>query len=242
MSNYWLLQAAPLEGLRQAAPLDALLARLRGMAEAGRDGLAALAAALLVFVIGWLLAWIVARAGRALLRPLGFNVAARRLLGDRLLGTHEPAHMAGVAIQAVMLAFAAVLAVDVLGFDLGGALLYRFSEVIPRVMAAALLLIVGCFVAMLLGGLAQRFFANAGLGGARLRGQIVTAVFTFFAVVVALEQLGFAAQLVLGIALAVAGSAGLALALAVGLGCRDLARDFVIEYLKAMDDEKQVRS
>jgi hypothetical protein len=233
MTNRFLLQTAPLEGL---------MLRLRGMADAGRDGLAAFAAALLVLAIGWVLGWIVSRVGRMALRPLGFNAAARRLFGERLLGTHEPAHVAGSVLRALVMAFAAVLAVDVLGFDLSGALAYRFLEVIPRVMAAALLLVGGCFAAMLLGGLAQRFFSSAGLRGSRLRGQIVTGVFTFFAVVVALEQLGFAAHFVLGIALTVAGTAGLALALAVGLGCRDLARDFVIEYLKAMDDEKQVRS
>ncbi|MEO5616157.1 MAG: hypothetical protein ABIS67_00150 [Candidatus Eisenbacteria bacterium] len=232
MTNQFLLQAAPFEGL---------MMRLRGMAYAGRDGLAAFAVAFMVLVVGWLLARAVSLTGRALLRRLGFNAASRRLLGDRLLGSHEPAQLAAAALHALVLACAAVLAVDVLGFDLSGALAYRFSEVIPRVLAASLLLVGGSFVAILLGGLAQRFFANAGLRGARLRGQIVTGIFTFFAVVVALEQLGFAAHFVLGIALTVAGAAGLALALAVGLGCRDLARDFVIEYLKAVDDEKQVR-
>ena len=30
---------------------------------------------------------------------------------------------------------------------------------------------------------------------------------------------------------------GLALGLAFGLGCRDLARDFVVEYLRSMDEQ-----
>jgi len=137
---------------------------------------------------------------------------------------------------------AGVLAIDVLGFDLSGALAARFSDLMPRVLAAALVLIAGSALAMLAGGVARRFFTTAGLRGARLRGQIVAGVVTCFAVVVALEQLGFAAQFVLGITIAAAASAGLALALAIGLGCRDLARDFVIEYLKAVDDEHQVRS
>jgi len=232
MTNRFLLQAAPLEGL---------WTRLRGMAEGAREALAAVAAVLLVLAAGWLLAWAVGWLLGALLRSLGFNGAARRLLGERLIGTHEPADVAAAAARWLLFAFAAVLAVDLLGLDLSGSLAYRLAEVLPRVLAAALLLVGGSFVAMLIGGLAQRFFATAGLRGARLRGQIVTGVFTFFAVVVALEQLGFAAQFVLGLALTVVASAGLALALAVGLGCRDLARDFVIEYLKAVDDEKQVR-
>jgi len=37
-----------------------------------------------------------------------------------------------------------------------------------------------------------------------------------------------------------AGAAGLALALAVGLGCRDLVRDFVVEYLRSIEEERRV--
>jgi len=35
---------------------------------------------------------------------------------------------------------------------------------------------------------------------------------------------------------------GLALALAFGLGCRELARDFLIEYLRTLDDDRVPRA
>jgi len=53
----------------------------------------------------------------------------------------------------------------------------------------------------------------------------------------ALEQLGLAAQFIMALSVTAMAVAGLAAALAFGLGCRDLARDFVVEYLRSLEDE-----
>jgi hypothetical protein len=89
---------------------------------------------------------------------------------------------------------------------------------------------------MVFGNVTQRFFETAGMRGGRLRGQAVTVVLTAFAVLIALDQLGFAAQFVMAIGLIAVGAVALAAALAFGLGCRDLARDFVVEYLRSLDE------
>ena len=221
--------------LQTSSPFSALLVRLQSMGGYARDGALVVGVAVLVLIVGWVLALLLGLLVRAILRVTGFNRAARPLFADGPLEGHEPAMVAGEAIRWLAFIGAAVLAVDLLGYDLSAAL----AEVTPRVLAAALILVGGSFVAMLLGALTRRFFASAGMRGARLRGQIVTSIFTFFAFVVALEQLGFAAQFVLALSLIVAGAAGLALALAVGLGCRDLARDFVVEYLRSMEDREE---
>ncbi len=224
--------------LQAAGPFAGLLERLKSMAAYVREDAIAFGAALLVVIAGWVLAILLGLLARILLRATGFNRAARPLFTEGPLGAHEPAVIGGIVVRWLVVIGAIVLAVDVLGYDLSSALAARFTEVAPRVLAAALLLIGGSFGAILLGALTRRFFSTAGVRGARLRGQIVTGIFTFFAGVVALEQLGFAAQFVLALALIVAGAAGLALALAVGLGCRDLARDFVIEYLRTIEEDE----
>ena len=225
--------------LQTSSPFSALLVRLQSMGGYVRDGALVVGVAVLVLIVGWVLALLLGLLARAILRITGFNRATRPLFAEGPLEAHEPAVVAGEAFRWIVFIAAAVLAIDLLGYDLSGALAARFSEVTPRVLAAALILVGGSFVAMLLGALTRRFFSSAGVRGARLRGQIVTGIFTFFAFVVALEQLGFAAQFVLALSLIVAGAAGLALALAVGLGCRDLARDFVVEYLRSMEDREE---
>jgi hypothetical protein len=66
---------------------------------------------------------------------------------------------------------------------------------------------------------------------------VVTFVLVGFSALVALEQLGFAAQFVMAIGVVAAGATGLGLALAFGLGCRELARDFLVEYLRSLHED-----
>ena len=115
------------------------------------------------------------------------------------------------------------------------------SEVVPRVVAAAVLFTVGSLLAMVLGSVTRRFLESAEIRAARLQGQVVSAVLTGFAALVALDQLGFAAQFVMAIGVVVLAALGIGLALAFGLGCRDLARDFVVEYLRSLEDERPKR-
>jgi hypothetical protein len=64
----------------------------------------------------------------------------------------------------------------------------------------------------------------------------VVALLIGFTVLIALEQLGLAAALIVSIAVTAVAATGLALALAFGMGCRDLARDLIVEYLRASDE------
>ncbi len=215
---------------------DNLMTRLDGMFNGATDGFFAFLLALLVGVVGWAVAAIVATAVRLLLRALRFNEGVRGLAGGGTPGK-EPAALAAWAVYWVLIAVALILALDTLGLRLGEAITDRLGDVLPRIVAAGFLLAIGVLVAMLLGALTRRFFDTAGLRGGRLRGQAVTAVLTGFAVLVALEQLGLAAQFVMAIGLIALAAVGLALGLAFGLGCRELARDFVIEYLRSMEEQ-----
>lgn len=191
--------------------------------------------AVAIVVAAWALAMIVSGLVRRILGWVRFSQRVPSWSGGRGV---DAAALVAWAVRWLILASGFILACDVLNFNLSTALTERLSEVLPRVLAATLLLVMGVTAAMLLGTVTERFFASAGLAGARLRGQIVTGLLTLFAVLLALEQLGFAATFAMGIGLILTGAAAIAIALAFGLGCRDLARDFVVEYLKSLDEEK----
>ena len=111
----------------------------------------------------------------------------------------------------------------------------------PRVIAATIVLVVGIALAMVLGAVTRRLFESAGFRGAAIRGRVVTIILSAFAMLLALEQLGLAAQLIVALGVTTVAAAGLAFALAFGLGCRDLARDFVVEMLRSLEDESPQR-
>jgi hypothetical protein len=220
---------------------DILSARLRDMAAGAEQGAINVLLALAVWLVGWGLATLVAWALRGVLRAARFNDAITGLYGTGAAPRHEPAAFASWATYWVLIAVTAILALDTLGFKISGTVGARLAEVVPRIVAASAILIVGLVLAMLAGGLTRRFFETAGIRGARPRGQVVTIALTAFAVLVALDQLGFAAQFVMALGIAAVAAVGLAFGLAFGLGCRDLARDFVIEYLRSLETERRER-
>jgi hypothetical protein len=215
--------------------------RFVALGNSTRGTLAAFAVLAAILLVGWLLALAVSWIIKQLLRSLRFNEGLRGLVGHPVLGAHEPASMAAWAVYWMLLLVTLIVALDVLGLDVGPLLAERMRDVLPRVLAATLLLAGGTLAAMLMGAFTRRFFDGAGLSGGRLRGQGVTAVLTFFAVLLAIEQLGFAVQFVMAIGVVIASAAGLGLALAFGLGCRELVRDFLIEYLRTLEDDRVPR-
>jgi hypothetical protein len=220
---------------------DILTSRLRDLGMGAEQGAINLLLALAVGLVGWALATLAAWGLRAILRAARFNDAIAGLYGTGVAPRHEPAAFASWATYWVLIAITAILALDTLGFKISGTVSDRLAEVVPRIVAAAAILIVGLLVAMLVGGITRRFFETAGIRGARPRGQMVTIALTAFAVLVALDQLGFAAQFVMALGIAAVASVGIAFGLAFGLGCRDLARDFVIEYLRSLETERPQR-
>jgi len=203
---------------------------------AGQGALNALIA-VAVMLLGWALAALVDRVLRGALRALRFDDGVHWLTGPRAAARRQPAAVAARTAYWVVMALAAMLALEVIGLDLANSVGSRLGDVLQRIVTSAILLAVGALVALLVGGITRRVLESAELRSARLVGQVTTAILIGFAALLALEQLGFAAQFVMAIGVIAAAAAGLGLALAFGLGCRDLARDFVVEYLRSLDDE-----
>jgi len=73
--------------------------------------------------------------------------------------------------------------------------------------------------------------ANAGLAETDVLAALTRYAVVAFTVAVTLEELGIAPELVRWAFVIVLGGACLGLALAFGLGCKDLARDWMVRYL-----------
>lgn len=206
----------------------------RGAGRGGAEGVVALT----LVVAGWLLATLVSALVRALVRFSRLDDSLARLLGSWLPGRHAPSALAGWAAYWAVLGASALLALEAAGIEVILPVAARLSEVVPRIVTSALLFASGGLVATVTGAITARFLESAGVRSARLTGRIVGAVLVGFSALLALEQLGLAAQFVMALGTIAAGAAGLALALAFGLGCRELARDFLVEYLRGVDDDR----
>jgi hypothetical protein len=219
----------------QSAGWDVLTQRLRDMADGAEQGAIDLLLAVAVALLGWLVATLVARLTRGILRAARYNEAMGGMMGPA--ANTEPATFASWIVYWVLIAITAMLALDTLGFTIIQPVSERLAEVLPRIVVAAAIGGAGLGLASLVGMMCRRLFESAGMRGARLRAQAVTVILIAFTALLALEQLGFAAQFIMALGVTVVAGAGLAIALAFGLGCRELARDFVVEYLRSIETE-----
>lgn len=100
----------------------------------------------------------------------------------------------------------------------------RLFLLLPQVIAALVILLLGYLVSAFLHRAALLAAVNAGLPRARLMASTTQVLVMLFAVAVALEQVGIGRNIVLATFSIALGSLGLAAALAFGHAARDLAR------------------
>lgn len=190
--------------------------------------LPAILAAVIWFVIGWIvgvaLYHVVVEVVKALrvneaLKATGLNEAAARS-GFNL----DVGKFLGTLIQWFVILVFLVAALDILG--LAAVTLFLQQVVLmylPRVIVAALMIIIGAIAAEVVRGLVIHSARAVGAHGANLAGTIAKWAITVFAVLAALSQLGIGTELIQtlfqGIVIAVALSFGLAF----GLGGKEAA-------------------
>ena len=187
--------------------------------------------------LGWLVAMLVGRAAQFVLAHTGVDASAQKLApGETRRLELYPSRIVGYALFWTIFLSACIIALRVVGLDLAPSIAARLQDVVPRVLTSAVVLILGIPLALAASRIVNALLAPSGVRPNRIRTQAISALLIAFVVLVALEQLGLAAQLVVAIGITVVAAAGLALALAFGLGCRDLARDLIVEYLRASEE------
>jgi hypothetical protein len=125
-----------------------------------------------------------------------------------------------------------LLAVKILGVTAGETILNSLLVMVPQVFSFILILFMGFLMAMFLSVLAQLALASSGIQHPNFWGKIIAWGTFGVAAMFSLQQLGLVGKFVTTLVLILLGTLGLASAMAFGLGCKDLAREFLIELLK----------
>ncbi|MEW6515494.1 MAG: hypothetical protein AB1439_01130 [candidate division FCPU426 bacterium] len=191
-------------------------------------------AAVLVLLAGLFFGWLVRSLAHLLFRWIKLDQKAGEIWLFRLWSRSTHGHLlsdsgANFFFYAVMYA-AILLAVRFLG--VGDTVLRALLDLVPRVFGFILILLLGALIAMFLSILTQLFLATTRLQHPNFWGKVIAWSVFGVTMIYSLEQLGLAGRFLTLAVFLVLGTAGLAGALAFGLGCKDLAREFLIELLK----------
>ncbi len=194
-----------------------------------------LVATLAILVIGWLVAKFLKGLVFRFLLAVRFDIASDRAGIDDVLVRADirqsPAELLAVLVYWLVLLATLVAAVSALGLNQVSEVLERCLVYAPKIIAAVVVLILGLFLASFLAGVVRTAAANASLAESHALAALVRYAVVAFTAAVTLEELGIAPELVRSAFVIVFGAVALALALAFGLGCKDLAREWMVRYL-----------
>ncbi|MHC4337287.1 MAG: mechanosensitive ion channel family protein [Planctomycetota bacterium] len=215
-----------------ADPVRQMLSRILGY-------LPVLLGALLILIVGWIVAKAIRRALDWLLKTIRFDVLAEKAgiseilkKGDLKISAREV--VSGLVYWLVII-MVLVMVVNALGLPKASDVLESLFAYVPNVIAALLVLVVALFLASFVSGIVHTAAGNANLPRPEIFAGVSRWAIIIFAATISLGELGIAPLLVTTTFNIVLGGACLALALAFGLG----GKDAVARYL---DELKERRS
>ena len=191
-----------------------------------------LVAAVVIFVVGWVIAHALGKVVEQILRSLKIDKALQSL------GVEEPIERAGIKLDvgvfigALVKWFVIVVfltaTVDVLGLtQVTDFLKDDVLGYLPNVFVAAMILVVAALIADAVGKLVTGSAKAANLPSSGFLGGVSRWAIWVFAILAALYQLGIAGPMVQTLFIGIVGALALCLGLAFGLGGKDAAAKYL---------------
>lgn len=195
---------------------------------------------IVILVVGWFIATLIAKAIQALLRAVNFNGLAERAgLADfvRRMGVKTDASefLANIAKWFIRL-IVMVVAFDALGLPAVSAVLSKFLLWIPNLVVALIVIVLGGLAAKAVDGLVRGATSEAGFTNPNMIAKIATTAVWIFTIVIAVNQIGIAVTLVNTLFMGFVGALALGLGLAFGLGGKETAGKIVSRWYNESSD------
>jgi hypothetical protein len=205
---------------------DAVFAAISGALFAFIEAIPLVIGALLILAIGWILSNILGRLVQRVVKSAG----ADRMYAEHASGVYgqraasfQPSTVAGEVVKWIIRFVFLVAAANVLNLPQVSLLLNQVLLWIPNLVVAAIVLMLAPLLARFVRGAIEVGAGQMGFSNASLLGRIAEIAIVAFAVVVAINQIGIAANLVNTVFVGLVAALALGFGLAFGLGGRDVA-------------------
>jgi hypothetical protein len=194
--------------------------------------------AIVIFVVGWLIAKIIRFIIERVLRAIRLDSIAEQLKVSEFLAKGgiklALSEIIGLVVYWIIILGVVISSLNLLQLTGVASFLYQILGYVPIVIGALVVLVLGIFISVFVGSIVRTATANLGVSQADLLGKIAQVTIISLTILIALNQLEIGQILTDTVKILLA-TIGLAAALAFGLGCREVAGKFteeVIEKLK----------
>jgi small-conductance mechanosensitive channel len=191
--------------------------------------------AILLLIVGWLVARLFQAILVRLLRRVGLDQLAERTgiaHGLTTVGAQSTlSHLLARTTYWLILIFFILLSLGALGLsDVVTSALNSFFAFLPRLVAAMAIFLVGAFIARIAGDAITAVALQANIATGRVLGQAIRTGILLVVIILSLDELGVQTTILTTIIIITIGAVGLGLALAFGLGNRDLAHSIMAGF------------
>jgi hypothetical protein len=192
--------------------------------------------AIIIFIVGWIVARLVKLGVVKLLTLVRFDKATEKGGVNEFLKKGDiaksPSEIIGTLVYWFIMILVIIASLDALGLPIVSDILNSIFLYIPNVVAAIIVLILGFLVGNLLAAVVRTAASNAGFKAADSMGKLALYAIVIFSVAIALTQLDIGEDIIAAAFIIAFGAFALALALAFGLGGRDAAADYLKRWLE----------
>ena len=192
--------------------------------------------AIIIFVVGLIIARLLKKGAVKLLRLVRFDSAGEKTGVKDFLEkgniTKTPSEIVGSLIYWFIMILVIIASFDALGLPIVSDLLNKVFIYIPNVVAAVIILTLGLLFGNLISAVVHTAASNAGLTTAEGLGKAALYAIIIFSGAIALIQLGIGEEIVASAFKIIFGCTALALALAFGLGGKEMAADYLKKWLE----------
>ena len=189
---------------------------------------------IIILVVGWFIAGLIAKALAAVLRKVHFNELATRSgfsgFIDQMGIKCDAAGFLAETIKWFVRLLTLIVAFDALGLPAVSGVLHQLLLWIPNLIVALVILVIAGLAANALSKLVRGATAKAGFSNPDFVANVASIAVWGFGIIAAVNQIGIATTLVNTLFMGFVGALALAAGLAFGLGGRETAGEIVSEW------------
>ena len=200
--------------------------------------------ALIVLVVGWIVAKLIQKLAIRIFKWLRCDTISDKSGLTNLLKNagikYTLSQLIGILLYWFVMLLVFISALNVLNLNITAQLLDKIIFYIPNVIAAIFVFVVGLYLASFLAGLVKTAMGGIGVQEANFLGNLTRAIIILFALVISLQQLKIQAGILSFALNIIIASLGLAFGLAFGLGGKDIASRMLEEWRNRLRKKEEI--
>lgn len=217
--------------------IESISTPAKHMLQTALDAVPSIFAAVLIFIIAYIIGRLICVLIVNLLEGVGFNAILAKLgIGQETAeGKKTPSEIVGYAVLVAIMLFAAMEASQILQFSALADLIFRFMVFAGQIVMGLIIFGIGLYLASLIANLIE----GTGSQQSKIMALVARVAVIILASAMALRQMGLANEIITLAFSLLLGAIALALALSVGIGGKDIAAREVDKLISKIKGDKK---